>query len=51
MLFTEDQQMIQQLARDFAESELAPIAAEIDREERIPKEIIEKSGHKNKDIE
>ncbi|MCQ4771509.1 acyl-CoA dehydrogenase family protein, partial [Intestinimonas massiliensis] len=42
MLFTEDQQMIQQLARDFAESELAPIAAEIDREERIPKEIIEK---------
>ena len=31
MLFTEDQQMIQQLARDFAESELAPIAAEIDR--------------------
>ena len=42
MQFTEDQQMIQQLARDFAESELAPIAAEIDREERIPKEIIEK---------
>ena len=42
MLFTEDQQMIQQLARDFAESELAPIAAEIDQEERIPKEIIEK---------
>ena len=42
MQFTEDQQMIQQLARDFAASELAPIAAEIDREERIPKEIIEK---------
>ena len=42
MQFTEDQQMIQQLARDFAESELAPIAAEIDQEERIPKEIIEK---------
>ena len=51
MQFTEDQQMIQQLARDFAASELAPIAAEIDQEERIPKEIIEKSGHKNKDIE
>ena len=33
MQFTEDQQMIQQLARDFAESELAPIAAEIAREE------------------
>ena len=42
MQFTEDQQMIQQLARDFAESELATIAAEIDQEERIPKEIIEK---------
>ena len=46
MLFTEDQQMIQQLARDFAESELAPIAAEIDQEERIPKEIIEKMAQR-----
>ena len=39
---TEDQATIQQLARDFAQSELAPIAAQIDQEERIPKEIIEK---------
>lgn len=39
---TEDQATIQQLARDFAQSELAPIAAKIDQEERIPKEIIEK---------
>ena len=30
MRFTEDQLMIKQLARDFAESELAPIAAKID---------------------
>ena len=42
MRLTDDQRTIQQLARDFAESELAPIAARIDQEERIPKEIIEK---------
>lgn len=39
---TEDQKMIRDLARDFAEKELAPIAAKIDQEERIPKEILEK---------
>ena len=42
MRLTDDQRTIQQLARDFAESELAPIAAQIDQEERIPKEIIAK---------
>ena len=42
MQLNEDQKMIQELARNFAESELATIAAEIDKEERIPKEIIEK---------
>lgn len=42
MHLTEDQRTIQQLAREFAQSELAPIAAQIDQEERIPKEIIEK---------
>lgn len=36
------QKMMRDLARDFATKELAPIAAEIDQEERIPKEIIEK---------
>ncbi len=40
--FNETQQMMRDLARDFANKELAPIAAEIDQEERIPKEIIEK---------
>ena len=34
--------MIQQTVRDFAQKELAPIAADLDREERFPKEIIEK---------
>ena len=42
MRLTEDQKTIQELARSFAETELAPIAAQIDQEERIPKEIIEK---------
>ena len=39
MRLTEDQKTIQELARSFAETELAPIAAQIDQEERIPKEI------------
>ena len=39
---TETQTMMRDLARDFATKELAPIAAKIDQEERIPKEILEK---------
>ena len=39
---TEDQAMIRQLARDFAEAELAPIAAKIDQEEYIPETVIQK---------
>lgn len=39
---SDTQKMMRDLARDFATKELAPIAAEIDQEERIPKEIIEK---------
>ena len=31
MPFNENQKMIRQMARDFAEAKLAPIAAEIDR--------------------
>ena len=41
---TEEQQMIQAMAREFAESELAPIADEIDREERFPHETVKKMG-------
>ena len=40
--FSETQQMMRDMARDFATKELAPIAAQIDQEERIPAEIIEK---------
>lgn len=38
---TEDQKMIQELARDLAQNEFKPIAAEIDEEERFPSENIQ----------
>jgi len=41
---TEEQKMIRDMVRDFAENEIAPIAAEIDEEERFPKEIFKKMG-------
>jgi alkylation response protein AidB-like acyl-CoA dehydrogenase len=41
---TEEQAMIQAMAREFAESEIAPIAAEIDREARYPHETIKRMG-------
>lgn len=34
--------MIQQMVRDFSQNELAPIAADLDREGRFPQEIIKK---------
>jgi alkylation response protein AidB-like acyl-CoA dehydrogenase len=39
---TEEQQMIRDMVRDFAESEIMPIAAEIDREGRFPAENFKK---------
>ncbi len=41
---TEEQQMFQQLFRDFAENEVAPLADEIDREERTPLETLKKAA-------
>ena len=40
MRLNEDQEMLRQLARDFAAAELAPIAAELDRAGHLPLEII-----------
>lgn len=40
--FSEEQLTIQRLARDFAEAELAPIAAELDKTSRFPNEVIAK---------
>lgn len=39
---TEEQRMIQEMVRRFAEKEIAPIADEIDRTERFPAETIKK---------
>jgi butyryl-CoA dehydrogenase len=41
---TEEQQMVQAMARDFAESEVRPIAEEIDREGRFPHETVKRMG-------
>jgi alkylation response protein AidB-like acyl-CoA dehydrogenase len=39
---TEERQLIKDTAREFAEKTLEPMAAQIDREEKIPQEIISK---------
>ncbi len=40
----EQQRMIRDMARDFAAREIAPIAAEIDEEERFPFDVVKKMG-------
>lgn len=39
---TKEQQLVQQMVREFAEKEVAPIAAEIDETERFPMENVKK---------
>ncbi|MGE5479534.1 MAG: acyl-CoA dehydrogenase family protein [Chloroflexota bacterium] len=41
---TEEQIMLREMVRDFVNSELKPIAAKIDENEEIPKDIIKKIG-------
>jgi butyryl-CoA dehydrogenase len=41
---TQEQAMIQQMARDFAEKEVRPIAQAIDREARFPRETVARMG-------
>jgi butyryl-CoA dehydrogenase len=41
---TEEQRMIQGVARDFAEKELRPIAGALDREARFPRETVRRMG-------
>ncbi len=40
--FTEEQKMLREMVRDFAKSELKPIAHKIDEEEHIPQEMVRK---------
>jgi len=42
--FTEEQNLLRDMVRDFANNELKPIASEIDDKEEIPTEIINKIG-------
>jgi butyryl-CoA dehydrogenase len=41
---SDEQQMVQVMARELAQSEIAPIAAEIDRDERFPHETVKRMG-------
>ena len=41
---TEEHRLIQEMARDFAQKEIAPIAAEIDEAARFPTETVQKMG-------
>ncbi len=44
LTFTEEQTMLREMVRDFADNELKPIASQIDENEAIPVEIIKKIG-------
>ncbi len=41
---TEEQQMLRDMTRDFVNNEIKPIAAQIDAEEKIPNDLIQKLG-------
>ncbi|NIR13476.1 MAG: acyl-CoA dehydrogenase family protein, partial [Desulfobacterales bacterium] len=41
---TKEQEMVRKMVRDFAEAELRPIAAEIDKTCEYPKETVQKMG-------
>ncbi len=40
--FTEEQQMLREMVRDFTNNEIKPLAKKIDEEEKIPQELIRK---------
>lgn len=42
MFLTDEQKMVRDMVRDFAENEVKPIAAEIDKNERFPEETLKK---------
>jgi alkylation response protein AidB-like acyl-CoA dehydrogenase len=42
--FTEEQNMLRDMVKDFTTNEIKPIAAKIDEEEKIPDELIKKLG-------
>ncbi|MBA4494037.1 acyl-CoA dehydrogenase [Paenactinomyces guangxiensis] len=42
--FTEEQQMMRKMVRDFARSEIEPFTALMDEEDRFPREVVNKMG-------
>ncbi|WP_217586380.1 acyl-CoA dehydrogenase [Lentibacillus saliphilus] len=44
LTFTDEQQMMQKMVRDFARQEVAPEVERMEREDRFPKELIQKMG-------
>lgn len=42
--FTEEQQMLRDMVKDFTNNEIKPIASKIDENEEIPRELIKKLG-------
>lgn len=46
-LLTKEQELVRQMVREFAENEVKPLAAEIDRTERFPMETVEKMAKYN----
>jgi butyryl-CoA dehydrogenase len=44
---TDEQQLIREAVREFAEAEVTPIAAEIDRDHRFPRELLPKLAEMN----
>ena len=42
--FTEEQNMLRDMVKDFVDNELRPLAPQIDEKEMIPEDIIEKIG-------
>ncbi|RPI02307.1 MAG: acyl-CoA dehydrogenase family protein, partial [Ignavibacteriae bacterium] len=40
--FTDEQKMLRDMARDFVNTEVKPLAHQIDEEERIPPELMRK---------
>ena len=47
LTFTEEQQMLRDMVRDFVTNELKPLAAQIDEQEAIPDHIIKKIAELN----
>ncbi len=45
--FTEEHEMVRQMVRDFAKNEVAPIAIEVDENERFPEETFKKMAELN----